>query len=411
MRTAVVTVGKELLTGRSTNTNLRTIAMKLKSIGIDVNISYVIDDLKKEFKKVLDFMKEDLIIFTGGLGPTVDDITRETVINYFGVETYQDQETLDKIKAMFDKAEVEMKSSNNKQALFPVESIKLGNDLGTAPGVYFKVDKKRIILLPGPPHEMSPLLDEAIEIIKHELDINLISRGFKLVGTGESSMENNLRGFYGVHPKVNVAPYANVGEIKYIFTSSDTDALDRAMVDFYKKFNEFIFGGLEDTLESVVIDLLRDHSKVLATAESCTGGMLASRLINVSGASSVYKEGLVAYANEAKIKYLDVKEETLKKFGAVSPEVAMEMCDNLYQKSDADVTVSVTGIAGPNGGTEEKPVGLVYFGINFMGNTTIYRKVFNGNREMIRLRSTIFALNMLREMLIKNENDETFVSK
>ncbi len=406
MRTAVVTVGKELLTGRSTNTNLRSIAMKLKSIGIDVNISYVIDDLKKEFKKVLDFMSEDLIIFTGGMGPTVDDITRETVIDYFGVDTYQDQETLDKIKEMFDKAEVEMKSSNNKQAYFPKESVKLGNNLGTAPGVYFRVGKKRIILLPGPPHEMLPLLDEVIELIKNELDINLISRGFKLVGTGESSMENNLKGFYGVHPKVNVAPYANVGEIKYIFTSSDTDALDRAMVDFYKKFKQFIFGGLEDTLEGVVIELLKEQNKVLAVAESCTGGMLSSRLINISGASSVFKEGIVTYANEAKMKHLSVKEETLRRFGAVSPEVAMEMCDNLYEESDADITVSITGIAGPNGGSEEKPVGLVYFGINFMGNTTIYRKVFNGNRDMIRLRSVIFALNMLRETLINNENDE-----
>jgi nicotinamide-nucleotide amidase len=406
MKTAVVTVGKELLTGRSINTNLRTIAMKLKSIGIDVNRSYVIDDLKKEFKKILDFMDEDLVIFTGGMGPTIDDITRETVIGYFGVETYMDQETLDKIKAMFDKAEVEMKSSNNKQALFPVDSIKLGNDLGTAPGVYFKVGDRRIILLPGPPHELIPVLDEAIEIIKNELDINLISRGFKLVGTGESSMENNLIGFYGVHPKVNVAPYANVGEIKYIFTSADTDALDRAMKDFYNKFKEFIFGGLEDTLEGVVIELLRNQNKVIALAESCTGGKLAARLVNVSGSSNVFKEGLVVYANEAKMKYLDVKEETLKEFGAVSPEVAKEMCDNLFEKSDADITVSVTGIAGPNGGTEEKPVGLVYFGINHMGDTKIYRKVFNGNREMVRLRSVIFALNMVRETLLQYEETD-----
>jgi len=401
MRTAVVTVGKELLTGRTVNTNLRTIAMKLKSIGIDVNRSYVIDDLKKEFKKMLDFLDEDLVIFTGGLGPTVDDITRETVIGYYGMETYIDQDTLDNIKQMFDKAEVEMKSSNNKQALFPKESMKLDNPLGTAPGVYFKVDNKRIILLPGPPHEMEPVLNVAIEIIKNELDINLISRGFKLVGTGESSMENNLKGFYGVHSKVNVAPYANVGEIKYIFTSSDTDALDRAMKDFYNKFSEFIFGGLEDTLEGVVIELLREQNKVIAVAESCTGGMLASRLVNVSGSSNAFKEGLVTYANETKMKYLDIKEETLKKFGAVSPQVAKEMCDNLFAKTDADITVSITGIAGPHGGSEEKPVGLVYFGINHMGKTTVYRKVFNGNREMVRIRSVIFALNKAREVLIE----------
>ena len=179
------------------------------------------------------------------------------------------------------------------------------------------------------------------------------------------------------------------------------------MNDFYNKFNEFIFGGLEDTLEDVVIDLLQDHNKLLAVAESCTGGMLSSRLINVSGASQVFKEGLITYANEAKMKYLDVKEKTLKKFGAVSPEVAKEMCDNLYEKTDADVTMSITGIAGPNGGSEKKPVGLVYFGINYMGKTTIYRKVFNGNRGMVRLRSVIFALNLIRETLIKN--DDTFI--
>lgn len=401
MKTAVVTVGKELLTGRTVNTNLRTIALKLKSIGIDVNRSYVLDDLKKEFIKMLDFMDEDLIIFTGGLGPTIDDITRETVIDYFKLPTFQDEDVIANIKAMFDKAEVEMKKTNNKQAYFPVDSIKLDNELGTAPGVYFKVDNRKIILLPGPPREMVPMLDNVIELIKDELDINLISRGFKLVGTGESSMENNLRGFYGVHPKVNIAPYANVGEIKYIFTSSDTDALDRAMKDFYNKFEEFIYGGLEDTLESVVVELLKEQSKVISVAESCTGGMLASRLVNVSGSSTVFKEGLVTYANEAKTKYLQVNENLLKEFGAVSPEVAKEMCDQLYENTDADITVSITGIAGPNGGTLEKPVGLVYFGINCSGKTTIYRKVFTGNREMVRLRATIFALNTIRKELLE----------
>lgn len=401
MKTAVVTVGKELLTGRTVNTNLRTIALKLKSIGIDVNRSYVIDDLKKEFIKVLDFMDEDLVIFTGGLGPTIDDITRETVIDYFNLETYTDEDVLKNIKAMFDKAEVEMKKTNNKQAYFPVESNKLENHLGTAPGVYFRVGSRRIILLPGPPREMNPMLEQMIELIKDELDINLISRGFKLVGTGESSMENNLRGFYGVHPKVNVAPYANVGEIKYIFTSSDTDALDRAMKDFYSKFEEFIYGGLEDTLEGVVVELLKEQDKIISVAESCTGGMVASRLVNVNGSSTVFKEGLVTYANEAKMKYLDVSEETLRDFGAVSPETAKEMCDNLYQKTDADITISITGIAGPNGGSEDKPVGLVYFGINHKGETSLYRKVFTGNREMVRLRATIFALNMVRKVLLE----------
>ena len=404
MRTAVVTVGKEILTGRTTNTNLRTIALKLKSIGIDVNRSYVIDDLKKDFKQVMDFMDEDLIFFTGGLGPTVDDITRETVIGYYGVDTFMDQEVLDKIMYYFDRAEVEMKDTNNKQALRPVDSIRLDNDLGTAPGVYFKVGEKRIILLPGPPHEMIPMLNQVIDIIKDELDINLISRGYKLVGTGESSMENNLKGFYGVHPKVNVAPYANVGEIKYIFTSKDTDALDRCMKDFYKKFKEFIYGELEDTLEGVVVDLLKQQNKVISVAESCTGGMLASHIVNVPGSSDVFHEGIITYSNEAKMAYLDVSEETLKDHGAVSPECVQEMCEHLQEKTGSDITVSISGIAGPSGGTEEKPVGLVYFGIRHKNETKLYRTVFNGDRQMIRYRSVIFALNQVRMELLADED-------
>jgi nicotinamide-nucleotide amidase len=403
MKTAVVTVGKEILTGRTVNTNLKTIALHLKSIGIDVNRSYVIDDLKKDFKEILDFMTEDLIIFTGGLGPTVDDITRETVIDYFKVDTYMDQEVLDKIKYYFDKAEVEMKSTNNKQALFPVDSIKLDNDLGTAPGVYFTVNNKRIILLPGPPHEMIPQLRQVIDIIKHELDINLISRGYKLVGTGESSMEHNLKGFYGVHPKVNVAPYANVGEIKYIFTSKDTDALDRCMKDFFNKFNEFIYGDLEDTLEGVVVELLDAQHKTISVAESCTGGMLASKIVNVPGSSNVFNEGLVTYSNIAKMTYLNVQEQTLKEHGAVSPEVVSEMVKGLEERTGADILVSISGIAGPSGGTADKPVGLVYFGIRHKGHTKVYRKVFNGDRYMVRFRATIFALNQVRMELLHDE--------
>ncbi len=405
MKTAVVTVGKEILTGRTVNTNLRHIALKLKQIGIDVNRSFVIDDLKKEFIKVLDHMEEDLIIFTGGLGPTIDDITRETVIDYFDVDTFEDQDVLEQIKSMFDRVGVEMKKTNNKQAYFPVNSIKLENELGTAPGVYFKVGDKKIILLPGPPHEMIPVLDRAIEIIKNDLDVNLISRGFKLIGTGESSMEQNLKGFYGVHPKVNVAPYANVGEIKYIFTSSDTDALDRCMKDFYKKFEEFIYGGLEDTLESVVVELLKEQNKVLAVAESCTGGMFSSRVVNVPGSSDVFHEGLITYSNKAKMKYLNIEEKALKSFGAVSPEVVLQMANNLYDQSDADYTLAISGIAGPSGGTESKPVGLVYFGINALGTTKVYKQVFNGNREMVRLRATNFALNQLRKTLIEQKEN------
>ncbi len=399
MKTTIITVGKEVLTGKTINTNLTSIASRLNQIGIDVNRSFVIDDKKEEYYKVLDFIDEDLIIFTGGLGPTADDISRETVIKYFDVPTYLDQDILKGIKTYFDHIDIEMKDTNNKQALFPKESIILQNKLGTAPGVIFEANNKIIVLFPGPPHEMLPMLEELIKYLKNKLNIQLFSKGFRLVGIGESTMEKLLFGFYDLYPNVNIAPYASVGEIKYIFTSNKQSDLTKAMNEFYHKFQQYIYGGLNDTLEGVVVEKLRQNKMIISIVESCTGGMLASTLVNVSGSSKVFNESIVTYSNEAKIKYLDISLDTLNTQGAVSEECAFEMAKNLYDKTVSDITVSITGIAGPTGGTLLKPVGLVHFGVCNKGETKTYQKMFNGNRNMIRRRATIFALNLVRKII------------
>ena len=401
MRTSIITVGKEVLTGHTVNTNLTTIASRLHQIGIDVNRSFVIDDIKEEYYKILDFIDDDLIIFTGGLGPTIDDISRETVIEYFGVETHINQEVLKGIKHYFDQIGIEMKDTNNKQALFPIKSIILKNKLGTAPGVIFCSNDKTIVLFPGPPHEMLPMLEELIEYLKKEKNIKLFSKGFRLIGTGESQMEKEMIGFYELHPNVNIAPYANIGEIKYIFTSNNKTNLDAAMSEFNSKFSKYIYGSLNDTLEGTVVGLLKDNNMIISTAESCTGGMLASTITNVSGSSSVFKESIITYSNEAKIKYLDVSLDTINKYGAVSLETAFEMANNLFNKTDANITISITGVAGPTGGTKENPIGFVCFGINFNGVTKTYKRMFNGDRFMIKKRTTIYALNLIRKELIK----------
>ncbi len=400
MKTAIITVGKEVLTGKTVNTNLTSIARRLNEIGIDVNRSFVIDDKAEEYYQILDFIDEDLIIFTGGLGPTIDDITRETVIAYFKVETYIDETILKKMKTSFDHIGIEMQDTNDKQALFPKNSIILDNELGTAPGVIFKGDNKTIVLFPGPPHEMLPMLDQLIIYLQKELQIKLFSKGYKLVGIGESTMEKALTGFYEKHPLVNVAPYAVIGEIKYVFTSSDETALNKCMQEFYQKFQQFIYGDLADTLEGVIVKALTEKNLVIATAESCTGGMMASSITSVSGSSKVFNEGLVTYSNAAKIKYLGVSLDTLEKAGEFSDSCAFEMAKGLAEKTKADLTVSITGIAGPTGGTKEKPVGLVYFGVNYQGETKTYKRVFNGNRQMIQKRATIYALNLVRKQLI-----------
>jgi nicotinamide-nucleotide amidase len=244
-----------------------------------------------------------------------------------------------------------------------------------------------------------------IEHLRIELDVHQYRDGFKLVGTGESFMEAELRDFYGRHPLVSIAPYAGIGEIKYVFTSSDKNALKLCMDEFYARFSDYIYGSLEDTLEGVVVDLLRKRGYLISTAESCTGGWLSSTLVNVAGSSDVFHEGLVVYHNEAKMRYLDVPAPLLATEGAVSEACVRIMSENLYQKTDADVTIAISGIAGPTGGTPDKPVGLVHFGLHHDGKTIHASQIFNGDRNMVRQRAVIFALNLLRKELLLHESN------
>ena len=400
MKTIVINVGKEVLTGKTVNTNLTFIANELRTIGIDVTRSFVIDDIKEEYSKVLDMIDEDLVIFTGGLGPTVDDITRETVLEYYKCDTYIDKDVLDTIKSYFDRLNLEMRTTNDKQALMPRGGILIDNFEGTAPGLFLKEDNKIIILLPGPPSENRPMMPKVLELLKNEINIVLFSEGFKLVGTGESWMEQELNGFYNLHPNVNIAPYAGAGEIKYIFTSSSKADMKNAMSDFSTKFSAFIYGSLDDTLSGVVVKMLKEKGYTITSAESCTGGLFASDITKVSGSSNVFKEGYITYSNESKTRLVHVKESTLLNYGAVSSECAYEMSHNLSKITKSDISVSITGIAGPTGGTDIKPVGLVYFGFTYLGETNVIKKVFNGNRDKVRERAVIFALNEVRKKLL-----------
>ncbi|MGS0973269.1 MAG: competence/damage-inducible protein A [Candidatus Izemoplasmataceae bacterium] len=400
MDTVVVTVGKEVLSGKTVNTNLRDIAILLSAIGLEIKKSFVIDDDIEEYHKILDIIDEELVIFTGGLGPTVDDLTREAVYQYYQLETYIDENVLTNIREYFDRRNQRMTNANLKQAMFPIGSRILENHLGTAPGVCIDVNEQHIILLPGPPREMRPMLEKVIEYLKDKVGLNIYSEGFKLVGTGESAMEEKLEGFYEQHPNVRIAPYASLGEIKYIFTSTNFDDLKSAKDAFYDHFKEYVYGSINDTLEEVVVSLLRESEATVSTAESCTGGLLASNITSVPGASSVFKEGLITYSNEAKMKYLNVSEHTLKTEGAVSEACVIEMAKNLAKQTNATYTIAISGIAGPSGGTKEKPVGLVYFGLCYDGKVYVERQVFNGNRTMVQSRAAIYALNMLRKVLI-----------
>ncbi len=401
MKTAVITVGKEILTGKTINTNLTTIARELRKIGIDVNRSFVIDDQKEEYVKILNIIDEEVLIFTGGLGPTIDDITRESVYEYYQVPFKINHDALNSIQKYFDRMNIVKKQSNDKQALLPIDSIALKNNNGTAPGVIFEKNNQIIILLPGPPNELKPMLKDVISFLKTKTPTVFYSGGFNLVGIGESTMEDMLQDFYKEYHDVNIAPYASVGEVKYVFTSENELKMHQAMDAFKKMYDQYIYGDINDTLESTVVSMLRKQHKILSIVESCTGGLLASRITKVNGASHCFYESLVTYSNEAKIKYLNINKETLEQYGAVSKEVAMEMASHLIQKTKADIAISITGIAGPTGGSLEKPVGLVYFGLAHNGKVISEKRVFNGNREKIQFRTTQFALDMIRKELLQ----------
>lgn len=401
MRAVVITVGKELLMGKTINGNLATIAGALSKLGIEVTRSFVIDDQAEDYQQVLDLCDEDLIVFTGGLGPTEDDLTKAVVFDYFNIEVELNKTVLDTIKGYFDRMDIEMNPSNVKQALLPKDCVVLDNHRGTAPGVYFKHNAQHIVLFPGPPHEMKPMLDQVCALLQTILKERIFSTGYKLVGIGESSLEEGMKEIYQMDPDVLVAPYASVGEIKYVFSSINEAALNNVTAYFESKYSEYIYGHLDDTLEGVVVQLLNTKGLTISMAESCTGGLLASRIVNVSGASNVFNEGFVTYSNASKMKHLNVRETTLKTVGAVSEQCAKEMVEGLYQATHCDVCVSITGIAGPTGGTKDKPVGLVYFGVRLNNQVNVHQNVFNGNREMVRYRATQYALNLIRKGLIQ----------
>lgn len=401
MEAVIITVGKELLMGQTINSNLATIARRLSQAGLKVTQSIVIDDRKQDYFDVLDRCKGDVIVFTGGLGPTEDDLTKEAVFDYFDIETSLNQTVLDTIKGYFKRMNIPMSSANLKQAMLPKDGVVLNNPNGTAPGVYYHLKDRHIILLPGPPHEMTPMLEQACSVLEKEMDYHIHSSGYKLVGIGESTLEEGMKDIYSMDPDVLVAPYASVGELKYIFSSKNKQSLKKVSQYFEEKYRPYIYGTLKDTLESVVVGLLKESGLTISMAESCTGGLLASRIVNVSGASDVFKESFVTYSNEAKKRHLGVSEETLQKAGAVSEQCAKEMALGLHEKTQCDVCVSITGIAGPTGGTIDKPVGLVHFGIWINGGVISDHRIFNGNREMVRYRASQHALNLIRKGLIQ----------
>jgi competence/damage-inducible protein cinA C-terminal domain len=363
--------------------------------------------------------RSDVILLSGGLGPTEDDLTKETVAKVCGKKLSVDDHSMERIAEFFAVRDIQPTENNWKQAMVPEGAKVLDNDNGTAPGIILETEKNRIVLLPGPPAELIPMFDQQVLPYLDALTPGVIcSQMVKLCGVPESQVEDTLKDLIDGQTNPTIATYAKTGEVHIRVTASGENAkaagktIKPIVKELKSRFGGDIYSTREETtLEMAVADLLLANDLTVTTAESCTGGMIAARIINVPGVSECYKAGLVTYSNKAKRKFLGVRKSTLDKYGAVSSKTAGEMAKGAALLLKADVAVAVTGIAGPDGGTEEKPVGLVYIGCCVKGELTVKEYHFSGTRSQIREATTSAALILMRSCILKYFSKVTFGKK
>ncbi|WP_313126996.1 competence/damage-inducible protein A [Proteiniclasticum ruminis] len=410
MNAEIMAVGTELLLGDIVNTNAQYLAKELALLGFGIYRQTTVGDNEVRLETALkEALKEaDIVITTGGLGPTPDDITKEISAKVFSQELVLHEPSYKVIETYFRNNARAMENGNQKQAMFPASAIVLDNPNGTAPGcIIIGPENKFIINLPGPPREMKPMFENKVKpFLLQFMEHTIISKTLRCIGLGEWDMATRVKDLIDSSENPTVAPYAKDGEsILRITARAKTEEEARMMIspveeEIRRRIGEYIYGIDEDTLEDVIGRELVSHNKSIAIAESVTGGMIASRLLSFEGGmSKVLNEAFVTYSDESKMKYLGVKEETLRSYGAVSEETAKEMAQGLHEATGSEVCLVTTGIAGPTGGSEEKPVGLVYIGIYLDGAVHVWKRYFTGGRERIRIRTTIAALDYLRRLM------------
>lgn len=411
----ILCVGTELLLGDIINTNASYISRRLAALGIPVYRQAVVGDNPERMRQAIaeSFSRSDCLILTGGLGPTCDDITKEMVAEYLGLELELNEEALERMKSYFSSTCRTMTKNNEKQAMAPKGARVLQNDWGTAPGFVIERDDKTAILLPGPPIELEPMWRDRVEPYLFERsDSVIVSKNIYILGMGESAVEEKLHDMMMELTNPTVAPYAGNGEcrVRVSARAKDAETASRMCDDLIAEIRrtevgEFIYGIDVDSMENALVLSLRERGLTLACAESCTGGLIAKRITDISGCSDIFLGGCVTYANEAKEKLLGVKHETLEQYGAVSEQTAREMARGVRLALGADVGIATTGIAGPGGGTPEKPVGTVYIAVSTAEGEKV--KLLNlspkRSREFIRICA---ATNAMKLALNSSKNDK-----
>lgn len=406
----ILCIGTEILLGNIVNTNSAELSRGLAELGINMYHHTVVGDNPERLRDALEtaFSRNNIVITTGGLGPTYDDLSKETIAAYFGCKLVLHEPSVKALKAFFSRLGCEMTENNLKQAMMPEGCVVLDNHNGTAPGAIIERDGKVAVMLPGPPREMAPMFREQVmPWLAKRSDRVFRSHCVYFFGIGESSLEARLRDEMESMKNPTLAPYAKDGEVMLRVTASaSTEALAETMmvpvIDMLQqRFGELIYGVDVDNLQTAAVTLLREKGLKVAAAESCTGGYVAKRITEVAGSSDVFECGVVSYANGVKEKLLGVNSATLERYGAVSPETAREMADGVRALSGADIGVSLTGIAGPGGGSDEKPVGLVYVGISSPWHNQVKElrlaRGYDAERDLIRYLASSHALSLVMQ--------------
>lgn len=421
MTVELISVGTEILLGNIVNTNAAYLAEQCAGLGLSCYFQTVVGDNEERLAAVLKCAmgRSDIVILSGGLGPTEDDLTKEVAAEVCGRQLIKSDMWTRRIEEFFAARNITPTENNWKQALVPEGALVLDNPNGTAPGLIIEQEDVKVILLPGPPNELLPLFENEVRPYLEKLTPGVIySQTVKICGVGESMAETRVKDLIDAQTNPTLATYAKTGEVHIRVTASaentkEAKKLTKPVVKELKaRFGEDIYTTEEDvTLEKAVEELLLANKLTLTCAESCTGGLLSARLVNVPGSSEVFRSGLVTYSNKAKRRLLNVKKSTLQKHGAVSARTAEEMAKGAAALSKCDVTVSVTGIAGPDGGTREKPVGLVYIACDVKGKVTVKEYHFSGSRAKVRESAVSAALTLMRSCILEYISDMTFGKK
>ncbi len=405
----IICIGTEILLGDIINTNGAFLSKELASLGIDMYHQSVVGDNAGRLKDslILALSRSDVVLTTGGLGPTCDDLTKKTIADYFGLGLVLHEPSVKKMEELFKRREWPMTPNNMLQALVPEGSTVFLNDNGLAPGVAVEKDGKTVIMMPGPPSEMQPMFSERISPYLQQKTGGVIrSKTLYIFGMGESSVEDTLRDLMVSSTNPTVAPYAKQGEVEVRVSAKaageqEAQALiDPVVAQIRQTLGDVVYGVDVGSMQNALVLALKEKGLVAATAESCTGGLVSAAITGIPGASDVFAGGVCTYTNELKMKLLGVSEQTLQEKGAVSPETARQMAEGIRKVTDADIGVGITGIAGPDGGSAEKPVGLVYVAVSSNAHSEVKKLLLSrGHKNERNAIRSLAALNALAMML------------